>query len=82
MGFKVGALPLDNLEIGRICLGCRYQVRKSALFRIAGKLQAADNGFKQVQIAYLSEITYLDKLLQPSYMLSTQISPLALPRAC
>ena len=36
---KVEALPLDNLEIGRICLGYRYQVRKLALFRIAGKLQ-------------------------------------------
>jgi len=49
-----------------------------------GKLRckAADNGFKLVQIAYLAVISYLDKLVQPSYTLSTQISPLALPRAC
>ena len=58
-------------------------MRKSALFRIAGKLRckAADNGFKQVQIAYLALISYLDKLVQPSYTLSMQISPLGLPRA-
>ena len=58
-------------------------MRKSALFRIAGKLRskAADNRFKQMQIAYLAVISYLDKLVQPSYMLSTQISPLAQPRA-
>ena len=57
-------------------------MRKSAPFRIAGKLRckAADNGFKQVQIAYLALISYLDKLVQPSYTLSMQISPLALPR--
>jgi len=54
-------------------------VRKSAPFRIAGKLRS--NGFKQVQIAYLAVISYLDKLVQPSYTLSTQISPLAMPRA-
>ena len=60
-----------------------YQVRKLVLFRIAGKLRykPADNGFKQVQLAYLAVISYLDKLVQPSYMLSTRISPLALPRA-
>ena len=50
---NVGVLPLDYLEIGWIRQGCRYQVRKSAPFRIAGKLRckAADNGFKQVQFA-------------------------------
>ena len=58
-------------------------MRKSAPFRIAGQLRckAADNGFKQVQIAYLALISYLDKLVQPSYTLSMQISPLGLPRA-
>jgi len=78
---KVGILPLDNLEIGWICQGCRYQVRKSAPFWIAGELQskAADNGFKQAQTAYLAVISYL---VQPRYTLSTQISSLALPRAC
>ena len=66
-----------------MCQGCTYQVRKSAPFRSASKLRckAADNGFKQVQFAYLAVISYLDKLFQPSYTLSTQISPLALPRA-
>ena len=60
-------------------------MRKSAPFRIAGKLRckAADNGFKQVQIAYLALISYLDKLVQPSYMLFMLISPLAvLGNAC
>ena len=58
-------------------------MRKSAPFRIAGQLRckAADNGFKQVQIAYLALISYLDKQVQPSYTLSMQISPLGLPRA-
>ena len=58
-------------------------MRKSAPFRIAGQLRckAADDGFKQVQIAYLALISYLDKLVQPSYTLSMQISPLGLPRA-
>ena len=39
-------------------------------FRIAGKLRsiAADNGFKQVQIAYLAVISCL---VQPSYTLYT-----------
>jgi len=54
-----------------MCQGCTYQVRKSLLFRSAGKLRckAADNGFKQVQFAYLEVISYLDKLVQPSYCL-------------
>ena len=41
-------------------------MRKSAPFQIAGKLRciAPGNGFKQVQIAYLAVITYLDKLFQ------------------
>ena len=38
-----------------------------------------ENGFKQVQKAYLALISYL---VQPSYMLSAQISPLATPWAC
>ena len=48
------------------------------LLQIAGKLQciAAENGFKQVQIAYLAEIRNLDKLVQPSYTLSMQVGPL------
>ena len=48
-----------------------------------GKLRckAADNSFKLVQITYLAVISYLDKLVQPSYTLSARISPLALPRA-
>ena len=40
------------------------------------------NDFKQVQIAYLAAISYLDKLVQPSYTLCTQIRPKATPRAC
>ena len=49
-----------------------------------GKLRCidTDNGFKQVQKAYLALISYLDKLVQPSYMLTVQISPLATPWAC
>ena len=37
-------------------------MRKSAPFRVASKLRckAKDNGFKQVQIAYLTVISYLD----------------------
>ena len=60
-----------------------YQVRKSAPFRIHGKLRrkATANGFKQVHIAYLAVISYLDKLVQPSYTLSMQIRPWGLPRA-
>ena len=80
---KVGVLHLDNLNISWICQGCRYEVRKLVLFRIRGKLlcKATANGFKKVQIAYLAVISYLDKLVQPSYTLSMQIRPLALPRA-
>ena len=80
---KVGVLPLDNLEVGWICQGCRHQVRKSAPFRIPGKLRCKTtaNGLKQVQIAYLAVISYVDKLVQPSYTPSMQISPLALPGA-
>ena len=38
-------------------------MRKSAPFQIAGKLRGTptDNGFKQVQIAYLAVISNLDK---------------------
>ena len=56
----------------------------SPLFRGAGKLRLwpALNGFKQVLIAYLAKISYLDKLVQPSYTLSTQIRLKATPRAC
>ena len=51
------------------------QMRKSALFQIAGKLQytPTDNGFKQVQNAYLAVISNLDKLVQYCYMLPMQI---------
>ena len=58
-------------------------MRKLASFQIAGKLRckAADDGLKQVQFAYLAVISYLDKLVQPTYTLSMQITPLALPRA-
>ena len=53
-------------------------------FQIAGKLgcKPTDNGFKQVQIAYLAVISNLDKLVQPNYMLSMIIRLLARPRAC
>jgi len=53
-------------------------MRKS---QIAGKLRSipTDNGFKQVQIAYLAVISNLDKLVQLNY---TLIRPLASPRAC
>ena len=42
-------------------------MRKSATFQIAGKLQYTpiDNGFKQVEIAYLAVISNLDKLVHP-----------------
>ena len=58
---------------------------KSAPFQIAGKLRytPTDNGFKQVQIAYLAVISNLDKLVQPCYMLPLQIRLLeGLYRAC
>ena len=44
---------------------------KSVPFQIAGKLRytPTDNGFKQVQIAYLAVISNLDKPVQPCYML-------------
>ena len=59
-------------------------MRKSAPFQIAGKLRytPTDNGFKQVQIAYLAVISNLDELVQPCYMLLMQIRPLARPRSC
>ena len=59
-------------------------MRKSVPFQIAGKLQckATANDFKQVQIGYLAVISYLHNLVQPSYLLSMQISLLALPIAC
>ena len=59
-------------------------ISNKAPFLITGKLLSidADNGFKQVQKGYLALISYLDKLGQPSYMLSVQISPLAKPWAC
>ena len=62
----------------------KKQMRKSAPFQIAGKLRGTltDNGFKQVQIAYLAVINNLSKLVQLSYTLSKQIRPLESPRAC
>ena len=51
-------------------------------FQIASQLQCAASGFKQVEIAYLAAVSYLDKLVQPSHMLCTQFKPLALPRVC
>ena len=53
-------------------------------FQIVGKLRytPVDNGFKQVQIAFLAVISNLDILVQPCYMLPLQISLLARPRAC
>ena len=58
-------------------------MRKSAPFRIAEKLRGTptDNGFKQVQIAYLAVISNLERLVQLSYMLAMQIKLLANPRA-
>ena len=52
------------------------QMTKSISFHIAGKLQGTptDNGFKQVQIAYLAVISNLGKL---SYTLSKQTRWLA-----
>ena len=46
----------------------------STPFQIAGKLQCkgTDNGFKQVKIAYLAVINYLDKLVWPSYTLTRE----------
>ena len=46
---------------------------------VSYKYSYALNGFKQVQIAYLTVISYL---IQPSYTLSTQIKPKATPRDC
>ena len=40
------------------------------------------NGLKEAQIAYLAAISYLDKLGQSSYTLSTQIRAKTTPRAC
>ena len=52
-------------------------MRKLAPFQLAGKLRGTptDNGFEQVQIAYLAVISNLDKLVQLSYTLSKQIRP-------
>ena len=57
---------------------------KTALFQIAGKLRGTptDNGFKQVEIAYLAVISNLERLVPLSYTLSMQIRPLANPGAC
>ena len=46
-------------------------MRKSALFQIAGKLRGTptDNGFKQVQIAYLAVISNLERLVTLIYTL-------------
>ena len=68
-------------KISWICQALDKQVGKSAPFQSAGKWQEPRvNGFKQVQIAYLAVIRYLDKLVQPSYALFAQIRPLATPR--
>ena len=44
-------------------------MRKSAPFQIAGNLSytPTDNGFKEVQNAYLAVISNLDELVQPCY---------------
>ena len=60
-------------------------MRKSALFQLLVSYEVytpTDNGFKQVQIAYLALISNIDKIVQLSYMLSKQIRLLASPRAC
>ena len=77
---KAEVLRSNNLKIG---CGCKWQKRKSAPFQITGKLRCihTDNGFKQVQKAYLALISYLDKLVHPSCMQSVQTSPQAIPWA-
>ena len=65
--------PTQYASVTRLSPAFRVRVWLRETIRIAGKLRckAADSGFKQVQIAYLAVISYLDKLVQPSYTLST-----------
>ena len=67
---KAEVLPSKKLENGlnRIVSNC-------TVFECID----SDNGFKQVQRAYPALISYLDKLVQPSYTLP---SSLATPWAC
>ena len=48
--------------------------------RVSYDVYGVENGFKQVEIAYLAAIRHLDKLVQPSYAICTQFKPL--PRGC
>ena len=59
-------------------------MRKSAPFATARSddRYSAQNGFKQIEIAYLALISHLDELIHPIYTLSTEIKPLAQPNTC
>ena len=43
---------------------CRFKLL------VSYDVQQAENGFKQVEIAYLAVISHLDKLVQPGYTLA------------
>ena len=69
---KKEVLPSNYLQMSRNCQGHNVT---------SGKIGTVSKCFKQVQIAYLAAISYLDNLVRASYMLSTQIRPKAMPRA-
>ena len=71
---KAEVLPSNNLEMSRNCQG--YVGKKQKNWHhlevlVSYEYSHALNGFKQVQIAYLAAISYLDKLVQFSFTLST-----------
>ena len=70
-----------QLACAASALPLRYDNQTTGQLPALTILNIQNNSFKQVQFAYLVVISYLDKLVQPSYPLSMQISPLALPRA-
>ena len=70
-----------KLACAASALPLRYDNQTTGQLPALTILNIQNNSFKQVQFAYLVVISYLDKLVQPSYPLSMQISPLALPRA-
>ena len=58
-----------------LCVG--VSSGKIIAFQISSWLQyIVKSGFKQVGIAYLAVMSHLDKVVQPSYMLSTYASTL------
>ena len=75
-------LPSNNLKTGSLGQGYKYQVGNSVLFQsLEATMYGEENGFNQVVNVHLAVVSYLDKLVQPSYTLFKLIMPQGLLKA-